>query len=188
MKANGINPNGGPDPKPLPPSTVKGPKSNQKEDTPKAPTKRRRMNNTAGEKKQEDIITSPRPKPEPPGNVKMEDRGCLPASGPQRDSKAEERVFPPARGHPMPTAPGKPYEAMENDESNFDFNEFCSPEMFTHCAPATIHRSLDDGSLPASMSLAESATFNNVQRIPHPVRQELKREKEPERETVVIAD
>lgn len=182
MKANGINPNGGPDPKPVPPSTSKAGKSSPKEDSPKPPAKRRKVNNS-GEKKHEDVFQSPKPKPEPLAG-----------------DKTEETAIPVAGGFPLPPAQQSQYEPVQNDETNFDFNEFCSPEMFAHCASDAGYPSQEKelvsapGPAPVSapVSKAQPAAIGNVLQMPQSAREELKAElrpeKKPEIETVVIAD
>jgi hypothetical protein len=171
MKANGINPNGGPDPKPLRISTPKEPKSNPKDDNPKPPAKRRRTNRTA-EKKQEEVPASP-------ARLKVELLESV---------TTEEGGLPGAGDLPISSNPNIQHEPTQSYESSFDFNEFCSPEMFASCGSDPKQPSQEDASPQAGVSEAESAVFSNGQVMPQLARGELETDKKPERETVIIAD
>jgi hypothetical protein len=171
MKANGINPNGGPDPKPRRVTTPKEPKSNPKDDSPKPPAKRRRTNKTV-EKKQEEVAASP-------ARLQVELLESV---------KTEEGGLPVAGDLPIPSNQNIQHEPTQGYESNFDFNDFCSPEMFANCGPDPKQPSQEDASPQAGVSEAESAAFSDGQVMPQPARGELETDKKSERETVIIAD
>ena len=192
MKANGINPNGGPDPKPLPPSTPKAPKNKPRNDSHEPRAKRRKMNNAA-EKKQDEASTALMAKPEPPGKMKMEESGpptaeTLPVTTQPITLPA---TIPPTTTLLVTTNQDIHRKPVQHDESTFDFDEFCSPEMFAQCTSETSHPSHESGtldSLATSASHVPSSASSPIQGMPQPVGEDVKREKKVERETVVIAD
>lgn len=177
MKANGINPNGGPDPKTPPPSTPKVARSNQSEESAKNPAKRRKTNNTAatrtGVVSKEKKSVNPTPNVEQANGVKSGDeKPSLATSFPASVSQPTENQFKP----------------LHQEESSFDFNEFCSPEMFEQCADDTNYLSQGVQPEPALVSQGETVSSNRVEESSQPVHGESKMAKTLERETVVIAD
>jgi hypothetical protein len=170
MKANGINPNGGPDPKPPPLRPPKAPKNNTRDNMPKSPAKRRKVNNAAAKKQEEDSRRlQPKQEPEPLESAKIQERSCSPDSA-----------------FPLPRANDSHLEPM-NDESSFDFNKFCSPEMFANCTTDTRQSSQEDASLRAPVLQTASAAVCAVQDAPQTTTEDVN-EKTPEWETVIIAD
>jgi hypothetical protein len=172
MKANGINPNGGPDPKPPPLSPPKVPKNNTRDNVAKPPAKRRKVNNAAAKKQEEEDSISLQPKQEPE---------------PLESAKVQERSCPLDSAFPLPRANDSHLGPMNDDESSFDFNEFCSPEMFANCTTDTRQSSQEDASLRAPVLQTPSAAVCGVQDAPQATTEDVK-EKTPERETVIIAD
>ena len=177
MKANGINPNGGPDPKSPLPSTPKASKSKINDHPAKPCAKKRKLHDNA-EKKQEETSTLQRQRPEPRGEVQI-----------------EESSFAPPSGLPEPTSHNSLHEPTrmqtQNEENSFDFNDFCSPEMFAHCTledTKTGQWSHGDGSLPTSSLCPEPAAFINIQAISPFRKEDSNLEKWPDRETVIIPD
>jgi hypothetical protein len=171
MKANGINPNGGSDPKPPPLSPPKAPKNNTRAKVAKPLAKRRKVNNAAAKKQEEDsILHQPKQEPEPLESAKVQERSC-----------PLDSAFPPPRANDSHLGP------MNDDDSSFDFNEFCSPEMFANCTTDTRQSSQEDASLRAPVLQTASAAVCGVKDLPQATTEEVK-EKTPERETVIIAD
>lgn len=184
MKANGINPNGGPDPKPTPVSMPKESKNKNRDDTPKPPAKRRKINKT-GETKQ-------REKQEEAGEEKKkEDLSVAPQSIPERlkDISTEEKdCRSVGDSHPLAVIQETHFEATEMGGTSFDFDEFCSPEMFAHCDPQTRRLSQTEGDQLVSSGCLQHALFSHPPQMVSHAKEEMKTEKEAERETVVIPD
>jgi hypothetical protein len=171
LKGKGISPNGGPDIKPLPPigNTRKVTKRKPKDNTVKTRVKRQKLLKLA-----EKEASKP--------TAAIEGNGCLPVM----------KASSPVSCLSIPIS--MPHEACyelppPNEEIPFDFNDFCSPEMFAHCAPDTRQLARRDQPAPSSiLALETTAASNGIGTPPQVVREELKRESKPERETVVIAD
>ena len=173
MKSNGINPNGGPDPNPLPSSTHRVQKNRRKSGTPKQPAKRRKVEGDTVKRRKDSMVS--RPKTQPIDDNRMDRRGYFwtadfPISAIRQDSHSE----------PMP-----------NDERILDFNEFCSPEMFANCNTDTQQVSLEVVTPRASGPHTVPAVVSHVQQNevpPAPTKEALRVAKQPERDTVIIAD
>lgn len=175
MKSNGINPNGGPDPKPIPPSTPKTAKSNTKDHTAKQPAKKRKLHDDA-EKSPEQIRTSPTPKPEPSVQAQVEEKSCPPPSGLLAPT-TNERRYEPKRVQ------------TRNEEDGFDFDDFCSPEMFAYCIPECTHQpGHGDGSLPILPLCPQPAASITAPAMPQWVQEDRELGRKAERETVIITD
>ncbi|ERF74007.1 hypothetical protein EPUS_03821 [Endocarpon pusillum Z07020] len=173
LKGKGISPNGGPDPKPAPRRTSKVTKSKSKNDTPKPRSKQRKLDKIT-EKKQEEAVSTAKLMPEPLKDFNMEERDFAPENGPSLK-----------RNTSIPISQDSHFELTQTDESTFDFDEFCSAEMFAHCASETREPSQEDLLVPRSFPYMLPAASAPVQGTP---REESKMERVPERETVVIAD
>ena len=175
MKANGINPNGGPDPKPSPLSTPKVPRSRENDGVAKPPSKKRRTNNatatTAETVIKEEAPVTASSKVEQTSHARAEDKKSSPANSSSTPKPIENQLGP-----------------FHQEENSFDFNEFCSPEMFQQCANDASHFNQRDHSAPALVPPMETVSDKRVHETPQPFPQEMKMTKKPERETVVIAD
>jgi hypothetical protein len=168
LKAKGINPNGGPDPNPSPPSTRKVTKHKPKDDTANARPKRRKIGKTAEKKA-----------PEP--TAATEGNSCAAVSSSSSPASRLSISTPYKPCYQLPPSP--------NEELTFDFNDFCSPEMFAQCAPDTRHLAPRDQSVPSSIPAVEMTAFGHgLGTPPQLVRGERKWESKPDRETVIIAD
>jgi hypothetical protein len=174
LKGKGISPNGGPDPKPLPPigSTRKVTKRKPKDNTVKTRIRRQKLVKLV----EEEIFKS---------TAATEGNSC--PAVPEASSPVRCLSIPISTSHEICLEMPPP-----NEEITFDFDDFCSPEMFAHCAPDTRQLAQGDQSAPISNLPLETAAVqagHGLGAPPPPVlREELKRENKPERETVVIAD
>jgi hypothetical protein len=173
MKSNGINPNGGPEPKPIPfnPSRVR--KNSTRPRAPKTPAKRRKVSHAAVGKKREGSKPAI-PKPEPLDNSRVDRPG-----------------FRTTNDFPVPTTQEHHAEPMQmqNEEGMLDFNEFCSPEMFANYTAETQQPSSKEVTPPALCTVPAALSYTQQTQEPsQPVKERLRVEKQPERETVVIAD
>lgn len=177
MKANGINPNGGPDPKSPPPCTPKASKSKIKDHPAKPRAKKRKLDDNA-EKKLEESFTVQRPRPEPCEDLQLKEGSFATPSG-LPESTSHDSLYEPTRTQ------------IQNEETSFDFDEFCSPEMFAHCTlenTSTSQWNHGHGSLPTSASCPEPAAFVKIQAISPMGQEDSKLEKKSGRETVIIPD
>ena len=148
-------------------------KSKSKHDTPKPRSKQRKLDKVT-EKKREEAVPAAKLMPEPLKDFNMEERDF-----------AAENGSSLKRNTSIPLAHDNHCGLTHTDESTFDFDEFCSAEMFAHCAPETRELSQEDLSVPQSFPYMVPAASAPVQGTP---REESKMERMPERETVVIAD
>lgn len=177
MKSNGINPNGGPDPKPHPPSAHRVQKNRGKSNTARQPArqpaKRRKVESAAVRRKDSMAQGS--------------------KAQAMDDNRVDRRRFCLAADFPISAAPQNSHdEPMQNDECLLDFNEFCSPEMFANCATETRHPSPqvvpsppppEPHTVPAFFSYAQPN-----EAPPASNKEALRVIQHPERETVIIAD
>ena len=169
LKGKGISPNGGPDLKPLPPigNTRKVTKRKPKDNTAKTRAKRQKM-------------------------VKLAEKET------SKPTTAIEGIgYPvvPKASSPvsrLSMAISTPHEScfeMPPANEDFDFNDFCSPEMFAHCAPDARELAPTEQSAPSSiLPLETNAVGHGSGTPPQVVSEEPKRETKAERETVIIAD
>lgn len=148
-------------------------KTKSKNDTPK-PRSKQRKSDKITEKKREEAVPTAELMPEPLKDFKSEERDFAAENG---SSLTRNTFIPFAQDHHC--------ELTHTDESTFDFDEFCSADMFAHCASETRELSQEDRSVPRSFPYMGPAASAPVQGTG---REESKMERMPERETVVIAD